>query len=248
MKNIKIEAHGGSDIGRVRDSNQDAFLVDIESGLFIVADGMGGHAAGEVASAETVKAIKEGFGDPPPEGCAPEEIERRMVGLVKNANRRVLDMGESRPECNGMGTTVTAMVIHGRRAFLAQVGDSRAYLLRGGGIEQVTEDHSWVNEQVKLGFLRPEEAETHYLKNIVTRSVGHHQAVEVDTFVVELRPGDRLLLCSDGLSNMVTDDMILSLIDGSPPREATEKLIDRANSRGGMDNITAVVVMAGDGS
>jgi serine/threonine protein phosphatase PrpC len=246
-----IRARGRTDVGQRRDHNEDSFLVDEALGLFIVADGMGGHAGGGTASSLAVETIKGSvekarerdpglFGGPASldESPLPDVLRE----AVEAACSRIFETAQGSPELAGMGTTVTAALVDGRTAFIAHVGDSRCYLLRESRIYQVSEDHSLVNEQLKAGAISPDEAKHSRFKNIITRSVGFEQQVQVDLMGVELEGGDILLLCCDGLSNLVEDDEILRVVEDSPLEDAPAKLIELANDRGGDDNITAVVI------
>jgi PPM family protein phosphatase len=224
-----------TDVGRGRSANEDAFVADADSGLYAVADGMGGHRAGEVASATAIETLRSAFGSRP-----------RIADAVEAANAAVFAQAGQNPEMRGMGTTVTAVALtEGRYATIGHVGDSRAYLLRDGGLTQVTEDHSLVEQLVREGQLSPEEAANHPQRAIITRALGIEPDVEVDVYEVDLRSGDRLLLCSDGLSNMVRDQQIELMLREQPdPQQAAEMLVEAANAAGGDDNITVVIVDA----
>ena len=234
-----------SDVGRCRKVNQDMFLLDESLGLFAIADGMGGHAAGEVASDLAINALAVSLRESGPQQGAwstSEAAELLRVAL-NEGNRRICESVLSRAEWRGMGTTMVALVLAGDRAVIGHVGDSRAYLLRDGELRQLTSDHSWVNEQVKLGLLTAEQAHRHPMRNIVTRALGNQPAVEVDVIVETVRPGDVFALCSDGLSGMLDDQEIREVLTarGSVPQTACRELVDRANERGGEDNITVIV-------
>ena len=250
---LTIEARGLTDVGQRRDHNEDAFLVDEAIGLFIVADGMGGHAGGGTASRLAVETIhaavlhaKEaepdafGAGKGPDESALPDVLRE----AVEEACAVIFRTAQGDPELTGMGTTVTAALVDGRTAYVAHVGDSRCYLLREGRIYQVSEDHSLVNEQVKAGAISPDEAKHSRFKNIITRSVGFEQAVQVDLMGVELDAGDALVICCDGLSNLVDDPEILHIVEESGIDVAPGRLVALANDRGGDDNITVIVVRA----
>lgn len=247
---METNSFGITDQGRVRSRNEDSYLKDDEVHLYVVADGMGGHAGGDVASKIAVEKIREaivgwlsGDNTEPPKGDEPLSTdETRMEAALKRANEQIFREAELKPEFRGMGTTTTGILVTNNQGTIAHVGDSRAYLLRGGVIRQITEDHSWVNEQVKAGFMTVEEARNHRLKNVITRSLGHEENVKVDLLRLDLAPGDKYLLCSDGLSNMVTDDEMNELVTSNNGDEALQKLVDLANERGGFDNITAVLV------
>lgn len=248
---ISLQARGVTDVGRRREQNEDAFLVDLETGLFIVADGMGGHAGGGTASAiavrsiqESVKAAREAA---PQSFVAPTPVDvgnfpTLLRVAVESASRAIFRAAQEDPDLAGMGTTVTAALVAGRAAFVAHVGDSRCYLVRGGRIFQLSEDHSLVNEQLKAGAITEEEARSSRFRNIITRSVGFEEEVQVDVVGLEVEPGDGIVLCCDGLSNLVTDPEILQVASGSRLAEAPERLVALANERGGDDNITVIVV------
>jgi protein phosphatase len=232
---MRFEVGVVTDIGQVRERNEDSFLVDPP--LYAVADGMGGHRGGEVASElalETVEALASaGKGG--------------LADQVRAANRAVFERSMSDRAVSGMGTTLTAVTVDDERAHLAHVGDSRAYLLRAGALRQLTEDHTLVNRMVKAGEISPEEAEVHPHRNVVTRALGTEPSVQVDEDDVPLLAGDRLLLCSDGLSNMVTTDQIQAILEANPSaQDAATRLVRAANRAGGVDNITVIVVDAHD--
>ncbi len=248
---MTIAACGQTDVGRKRDHNEDSFLVDEDLGLFIVADGMGGHAGGGTASRLAVDTIQarmrvaheaepELFTVPAPlEESALREVLR---DAVESACQSIYQAAQGDPSLAGMGTTVTAVVLAGQNTFVAHVGDSRCYLVRGSRIYQVSEDHSLVNEQLKAGAITPDEARHSRFKNIITRSVGFEADVAVDMMGLEVEPGDRLVVCCDGLSNLVDDQEILEAVSATPLEAAPKKLIDLANERGGDDNVTVIVV------
>ncbi len=247
---LRVRSVGLTDVGRRRKHNEDAFLNDDALRLYLVADGMGGHAAGEVASAEAVDQIfgmiKRGVPSLPELGdgrepAAVRAVSRLLESSVQAATYMVHSIAQLDASKNGMGTTMSALLVHDGFAVTGQVGDSRIYLVRDGEAHQLTEDHTYVNWQLRTGLITKEEAEKSPKKNVITRSVGNHDYVEVDTRVVPLRAGDRLLVCSDGLHGYLRDgdlEPIVALgID-----EAASRLIALANDRGGKDNITAVLV------
>jgi PPM family protein phosphatase len=230
-----------SDTGRKRRRNEDSYVV--APPLFAVADGMGGAQAGEVASKLAAAALEET--DP-----ATLSGSERLVSLIQEANRRVYERSSSDPATSGMGTTMTVALVEADGVTIGHVGDSRAYLVRDGKLEQLTEDHSLVNELLKSGKLSPQEAELHPQRSVITRAVGTDPDVDVDAFVVEASEGDIFLLCSDGLTDMVGDDDILDTVERH--REdldrATKALVSAANRGGGEDNITVVAfAIAADG-
>ncbi len=247
---LRFAARGLTDVGRRRDHNEDALLVDEELGLFVVADGMGGHAGGGTASTlavETIRAEIERIRREEPAlfGSDAEGEENPLPDLLGHAVERacavIFERAQADTDLTGMGTTVTAVLVDGRSAFIAHVGDSRAYLVRSGHIYQVTQDHSLVAEQLRLGAISPDEARRSRFKNIITRSVGFEPSVLPDLMGLELEAGDAILVCCDGLSNLVEDQEILRLVD-SDRSGAPERLIDLANERGGDDNITVAVI------
>ncbi len=226
---------GVSDTGRRRLRNEDAFIC--EPPLFAVADGMGGARAGEIAAGLAAAALEEA-------GTETRGAEG-VIELIAEANRRIWERSLTDPETAGMGTTVTAALVDSATGTVAigHVGDSRAYLLRGGSIEQLTTDHSLVAELVESGILTPEEAERHPQRSAITRALGTEPTVDVDAFTIAAQPGDVFLLCSDGLSIMVTDEDVAAAIDAAErdPARAAEALVTAANARGGEDNVTVVL-------
>jgi serine/threonine protein phosphatase PrpC len=228
-----------TDPGRTRRHNEDAYV--IEPPLFAIADGMGGAQAGEVASRLATAALKE--------AGANGGGERRIADLIQEANRRVYDRSSSDPNTSGMGTTITVALVEDDRVSFGHVGDSRAYLIRKARMEQLTEDHSLVNELLKTGKLSREEAETHPQRSVITRALGTDPDVDVDTFSVQAETGDLFLLCSDGLTDMVPEDSILEVVERH--REdidgALRALVKAANRGGGQDNITVVAFEIADG-
>jgi protein phosphatase len=235
-----------TDPGRTRRHNEDAYV--IEPPLFAIADGMGGAQAGEVASRLATAALKEG-------GADGGGGESRIADLIQQANRRVYDRSSSDPNTSGMGTTITVALVEDDRVAFGHVGDSRAYLIRDAQMEQLTEDHSLVNELLKTGKLSREEAETHPQRSVITRALGTDPDVDVDTFSVRAESGDLFLLCSDGLTDMVSEDSILDVVERNRDdiEGALRALVKAANRGGGQDNITVVafeiadVALASDG-
>lgn len=248
---LKRCAHGATDVGRRRLSNEDAFGIDVETGVFVVADGMGGHAAGEVASREAVDTVLSMMRKDLPtfleieRGRRDKETLRRAQRAVEAAMQAatymVYALAETEPEQRGMGTTLTTLLVAGGVAVTGQVGDSRIYRVRGGEVARLTEDHTLVAWQVKQGILSPQEAEKSPHRNVITRAVGSRDYVQVDTQVSEVVAGDRFLLCSDGLHGYLDDREIAAML-AKPPERAVAELIALANARGGRDNITAIVV------
>ncbi len=227
-----------SDTGRKRRRNEDNYVA--EPPLFAVADGMGGAQAGEVASKLAASTLENGR-DGPLRGL------ERVAALIQEANRRVYERATSDPAASGMGTTMTVALVEGHTVTIGHVGDSRAYLVRDGRMEQLTDDHSLVNELLKSGKLSPEEAEAHPQRSVITRAVGTDPDVDVDAFTIEAHDGDVFLLCSDGLTDMVEDVDILELVDKNRDDldRAVKSLVAAANRGGGEDNITAVAFRIG---
>jgi protein phosphatase len=232
-----------SDVGMVRSGNEDSFFAHAgkQVGLFIVADGMGGHAAGEVASEMAVQIVSRELGDMQLlTGASPRE---RVADSIRNANRAIYERTINESDKQGMGTTVSVLVVAGSRWLIGQVGDSRIYLLRDGALTQLMKDHSYVQEQVDAGLLTPEQARYHPYSNVITRCVGAGEEVEADTFAGEFRSGDVFLVCSDGLTGMVDDRRLQQLLlSRASAGRIVDALIAEANYRGGLDNVTAVVV------
>jgi serine/threonine protein phosphatase PrpC len=224
-----------TDTGRVREANEDALLV--EEPLFAVADGMGGHLAGDVASRTAVETItSRAEQDSPGDTGA-------LARLVREANHEIWKKAQSDASLRGMGTTCTLAMLDDSGLHIAHVGDSRAYLFRAGDLTQLTEDHTLVGRMVREGRLQPDEAEHHPQRSIITRALGVDSDVAVDTQTIELQEGDRVLLCSDGLSSMVSREAISEVLDGNvDPQTAAERLVELANDAGGEDNITVVVI------
>jgi len=245
-----FNAWGLSDVGRKRDHNEDSYLVCPELGLYAVADGMGGHQAGELASRMTLEALQRELSGATFDGNGGSG-DGALLSLrtaAERAGEAVFEAAQADPEKHGMGTTLTAMLIHRGRLHVAHVGDSRCYLFRDGNCRQLTEDHSWVEEQVRAGTLSREEARESKFKHIITRSVGFEQHVLVDGYTVAIEPGDCFLLCSDGLSNVVEGDEMARILATHFYRQVPGLLIDVANDRGGDDNVTVVLVHAANDS
>jgi len=264
---MQVLAQGVSDVGMKREENQDSFLIDEGIGLFMVADGMGGHAGGEIASqlaVDTVAQVLRGAAEASPELFQGEEslegavLADRVREAVEAASYAIYHRARAEPSLSGMGTTVCAMVMRPSQetqrldCVLGHVGDSRVYIYRRGKIQQITEDHSVVNEQIKAGVITPEEAKTSRYRNIITRSVGFEEDVLVDVLGWWAEAGDVYLICSDGLTNFVDTDELAELVEGEGEGEAVvsrlpKRLVDLANERGGDDNITVVAVQVAEG-
>lgn len=244
-----IRSFGASDLGRRRQVNEDAFLCDDDLGLWVVADGMGGHAAGEVASNEAIDNIygmvKRGKAridaQPKDSESTLRAAVRLLEGSVQAATYMIYAMSELDSRKSGMGTTISAMMAIGEYAVTAQVGDSRIYRVREQDVEQLTEDHTLINWQLKQGIITLEEAKHSRHKNVITRAVGNRDYVQVDTGLVDLAEGDTFLLCSDGLHGYLRSEEIPAYVSQGGD-EGVRRLIDLANARGGKDNITAIIV------
>jgi serine/threonine protein phosphatase PrpC len=252
------EAFGLTDVGRKRQHNEDAMLVDPALGLFVVADGMGGHAAGEVASARATEVVRQhilankhllkDLGSNPS-----QDSRSAAAALIEVAVQRacadIYKMALADSTKRGMGTTFVCLAVGGNKAVIGHVGDSRVYLVRHGQCHRLTEDHTLVAAQLKAGTITKEQAASSQYRNVITRAVGIQESVQVDTLIVDLVPGDTFILCSDGLHGYLEDEEMLPLVSGMGPGDLPRKLVDIANERGGKDNITAVVVkVAGDGA
>jgi len=244
---LQINYAQATDVGRVRDHNEDWVSIEdptdptkrTKGRLFIVADGMGGYQAGEVASqlaADTVR--REYYADPSDDPAV------RLSNAVQIANGEVRRQAQSSTARAGMGTTIVAVALIGRQAYIASVGDSRAYVIHQGAITQITQDHSFVGDQVRAGILTQEQARSHPQRNVITRALGSQPTVQVDTFMGELSDGDVMVLCTDGLTNHVTDENIRDTVLQLPPDQAVRRLIQMANDDGGSDNISVIVLRA----
>lgn len=234
-----------SDIGRVRSVNEDRVVVrDGMAGgtLAIVADGMGGHQAGDTASQITIEVIGETLAQTGAE-LTDEEWELRLTEAIREANDKVYQMASEKEHYRGMGTTLTVALANDERVIIGHIGDSRAYYINHQEFAQLTEDHTLVNELVKTGQLSPDEAAVHPRRNVITRALGTDETVEADLFRVSWKAGDKLLLCSDGLSNLVpSDEMIRTVLDDGPLDEKVDHLVHYALEAGGDDNITVVLL------
>jgi PPM family protein phosphatase len=249
---VQIVSSGLSDVGRVRTNNEDSFRIVEPLNLFILSDGMGGEAHGEVASAMAVDVInkyceseKEDSGatvlDEAPANISAQT--RRLKSAVAKANFQIYQAAQKNPEQRGMGATITALWLKDTLLSIAHVGDSRAYLLRSGNLQQLTNDHSLVAEQVRRGLITPQQAEESEMQSVLLRALGAHPEVEIDVDEVEIIPRDVLLLCSDGLTRMVTEPEIAGALQAETvPSAAAQRLIALANDNGGVDNVTVIVV------
>jgi len=249
---MRVDSKSLTHVGLKRPLNEDSFCSNVDEGLYVVADGMGGHAHGEVASRLAVETIEEFIkltsGDT--DVTWPYGIDEslslngnRLKTSIRFANQRLLEHARTSAGCEGMATTVVALLVEDNVAEIAHVGDSRLYLVREGKITRLTSDHSWVNEQVQSGVIDSEQARNHPLRNVVTRALGGRPDLEVDVQRLEMQPGDRLLLCSDGLTTMLDDaDILRIVLAGDGGVDQTDELIQAANESGGEDNTTAILL------
>lgn len=237
---LRLQVVALTDIGCKRTNNEDSFGYDLEAELFVVCDGMGGNVAGETASATAVRELVEQFSR---EEMLALSREERLYNSIVHANRQVYRMAQESDELRGMGTTLVAACVDGRLVIVGNVGDSRAYFLRGGLCAQITNDHSFVAEQVRSGSMKQEEAEASPLQSLITRAIGVAESVEPDIFTGNLEPGDILLLTSDGLTRYADAQTIAALILASRNlTEACQALIDEAKRHGAVDNVTCLLV------
>ncbi len=245
-KQLRLDVAQLTDVGRKRPHNEDnmAYVIPKDpqvmarkGALFIVADGMGGHAAGEVASEIAVDTVSYSYYQDDS-----EDVATSLLHAIKRANSLIHQRAAENMLRSGMGTTCVAAVLRGNVAYIANVGDSRAYLMRHGHGKQVSQDHSWVAEQVRAGLLTEDQARSHAQRNVITRCLGTQSEVEVDVFTEQLEEGDSLILCTDGLSGLVGDDELRVIVDQFVPQESVYHLVERANENGGPDNITAIVI------
>jgi len=255
---LQVRASGISDVGLKREGNEDSFSTKDSLGLYIVADGMGGHLAGEVASRVAVEMINKSFGRWVEEETSEDQIfgnpDRSLTkrgnyisGSIQLANRVVYEMAVEQEQYHGMGTTAVVLVVTPTLIIAANVGDSRIYMLRDGNIERLSKDHSIVAEQVEMGMMTEEEAETSPLRHVLTRNLGSAENVEPDIFEIEPSNNDRFILCSDGLTDLVSDKEIREMIQNEEnPEKLCRKLIEMALKRGGHDNTTVVSVFLTD--
>ena len=249
---MNFEFYCATDTGRLRNNNEDSVVVDAQAGVAVLADGMGGYNAGEVASGMATSFISSQLGRWLAEASAEatdSDVRRAMDICVDNANRAIFEQAHTNPQCAGMGTTLVVGVFREGRCLMGHVGDSRAYRLRGGVLTQITHDHSLLQEQIDAGLITEEQAAFSANKNLVTRAVGVEDAVLLETKLHELQPGDLYLLCSDGLSDMLADEVIQQLLNASESLEALgTTLVTSANEAGGRDNISVILVrVSGDG-
>lgn len=246
---LKLMVYGVTDVGLVREHNEDCIDWDLERGLFLLADGMGGHNAGEVASDLAIQSVKRAMYDL----LTPEVIESGVVDFsnaiydaIVFANQEIYEQAQERPECAGMGTTLVVVLVQDNRAIIANVGDSRMYYLRDGKLNQITTDHSLVQEMVDGGFLTEDEAQKSVSRNLITRALGIADDVDVDLHQQELKVGDIFLMCSDGLTDLVTDEEISTILNENKDdlETAAQKLVNCANDKGGKDNTSVIIIAA----
>ncbi len=244
-KSFRLSVAQRTDVGRQRQHNEDnvAYIIPKDAAvlarkgaLFIVADGMGGHAAGEVASEMAVSNISTLYYQD-----SESDVALCLLRAIKYTNALIYQHAMQQVEHNGMGTTCVAAVLLANTLFVANVGDSRAYLIRKGQLRQISQDHSWVAEQVRAGTMNEQEARTHEMRNMITRSLGSLPDTEVDLFMEPVEVGDILVMCSDGLHGLITDAEILHVVESYSTQESVYRLIERANAHGGTDNITVLV-------
>jgi serine/threonine protein phosphatase PrpC len=249
---MRMEASAWTDAGPVRENNEDSFLLEEESGFYVVADGMGGHAAGEVASRLAVETIRELLRTP---GADPDEtrlernvanpddeLRERLRYAMNQASARIRREAAANPQYTGMGTTVAVLLVEGEQAHVAHVGDSRIYLWRDGHLSRLTRDHTVVQQEIDAGRLTPEMARKVRHRNFLTQSVGYHGPVEPETATRPIVPGDIFLLCSDGVTDPLEDGQIARIFEETDPDSLAETFVREALSAGGEDNITAVIV------
>jgi PPM family protein phosphatase len=248
---LRVRSSGLSDVGMTRSHNEDCFEIDVRHQLFVVADGMGGHSHGEIASRIAVDTIRDfTVSALDQESTWPAAYDERLTlssnvlaNAVRLAHRNVIKAIGKDISLQGMGTTVVSLLVERGNAAIAHVGDSRIYRLRQGRLELLTQDHTWVNEQVTAGFLSEEQARVHPLKNVVTRALGGEGDVQVDVREVDLEAGDRYLLCSDGLTTMLGDEQIRQILAAPASlEEICRQLVSESNRRGGVDNVTVVLL------
>lgn len=254
---MRIVSCGITDIGQKRQRNEDSYLLNDELKLYVVADGMGGHVGGEFASRIAVKTVEDiikgddrkfsgveenTYLDSEPPKATDDSKQERLRDAITRAGCMIAQKAQEEPELRGMGTTTTVAYFDEGKAYFAHVGDSRAYCIRNKKISQITEDHSLVHEQLKSGLITEEEAKNHQLKNIITRSVGVQEEVETDTIVWKVQKNDIYLLCSDGLSNMLSNKEMQDIVSSTDTETASRALVDLANERGGDDNISVILI------
>lgn len=240
MRRMKFDAWYLTDKGRRRDSNQDSCLINKNFGLFVVADGMGGHSGGEVASSIAVQTVEEVF----QQNLNGKKTARELIQTAySESSRKIFDVAAlDRPELAGMGTTMVLGYLKNRNFYVGNVGDSRCYLFKKPHLWQITEDHSLMNEQIRAGLIKEDQIKNFVGRNVITRSVGYEREVNADIIEREVFPGETYLICSDGLSSMVGDQRISEILDQNPPDKAAKVCVEQALTNGGDDNVTVLVI------
>jgi protein phosphatase len=238
---MRLIPYALTDVGKKRDHNEDNHLVREDIGLFAVADGMGGHQAGERASKMALETLTTVIRNPV-DKTDRNDVLQHLRTATQAAGAAIFDAAQADPTLQGMGTTMTSLWFQKGRAYLAHVGDSRAYLYRNGRVQQLSDDHSWVSEQVRAGVMTEEEAKESKFRHIITRSVGFERDVQVDGAAIPVQAGDCYLICSDGLSNYLDAEELARVFNSRFYSEVPRLLVDMANDRGGDDNITVVII------
>lgn len=237
---MKFEAWYLTDRGLRRESNQDACLINKDLGLFIVADGMGGHSGGEVASSIAVQTVEEMAADPEAQELSPREV---LTKAYEVASQKIFDTAANEnPQLAGMGTTMVAAYVRGNSIYVANVGDSRCYLYKNPYLWQITEDHSLLNEQIRAGLLSEDQARNFVGRNVITRSVGYEREVHPDILEREIEPGETYIMCSDGLCGLVSDEKISQVLATTTPDKMAKACVEQALAHGGDDNVTVLVL------
>ena len=249
---IKISTYGATDVGKKRSNNEDAFAILDSIRLYMVADGMGGHSSGEIASRLAVEEVSSFFREveltedstwPYSYDDTVSFAANKLRTAIAGANRRIQDYARENPRSHGMGTTIVSVLVDGDKMTMLHVGDSRAYVLKKGKLTLLTTDHSWINDQVSHGFLTQKEAVNHPFRNVITRALGTKDQANPDVQEIKLDGGERFLLCTDGLNSMVGDEKIREVLETNSSLEAAaNRLIELANENGGEDNITVVIL------
>jgi protein phosphatase len=242
----KVRVSVKSNTGLIRTVNEDSFFVNTDyenlPDIFIIADGMGGHNAGEIASKTAAEFTGEVLVNTPGALIDEDNIETNIIEAMEKANQKVFEMSKSKSENSGMGTTLIVSILLGKKLYIGHIGDSRVYLIRDNKINKITSDHSLVEELLRSGTLTKEEAENHPKKNIITRAIGCSLVIDVDTYKQDVKEGDTILMCTDGLTNMVNESEIKNIIEKETDVDiASENLIKAANKNGGEDNITVIL-------
>ena len=240
MRPMNFEAWFLTDKGLRRDSNQDSCLINNDLGLFVVADGMGGHSGGEVASSMAVATVEESIQKDSVESKDPRTM---LIRAYEESSRKIFDLAATeRPELVGMGTTMVVAYLRGQNIYIGNVGDSRCYLFKKPYLWQITEDHSLLNEQLRAGIMTPDQVRQFVGRNVITRSVGYERDVHPDIIEREVSPGEMFLICSDGLSGLVPDARICEILNQNPPDKAVKACVEQALANGGDDNVTVLLL------